>query len=110
MDAESEDLKLRDQVQGLQAEVSELQARLNSAILRADSAVEETTLVHNQLDDLLFRLATTEAEVVRLARVEAHLALTKAEVAAVYASQTWRIGRMFVGPISRLRGLFRSSK
>jgi len=110
VDAESEVLKLRDQVQGLQAEVSELQTRLNSAILRADSAVEEKTLVRSQMDDVLSRLAAAEAEVVRLARVEAHLALTKAEVAAVYASQTWKIGRMFVGPISRLRGLFRSGK
>jgi len=107
VDVGSEVLTLRDQVRGLWAEAAELQFRLNSALVEADRAKEEKALIDTQLADALARLAAAEAEVVRLARVEAHLALTKDEVAAMYASQTWRIGRLFVGPIARLRGLFR---
>ena len=110
MDVGSEVLELRDQVGGLRAEASELEFRLNSALIAAERALEERALIDTQLADALARLAAAEAEVVRLARVETHLALTKAEVAAMYASQTWRIGRLFVGPISRLRGLFRPGK
>ena len=107
MDVGSDVLQLRDQVRGLRAEVSELQFRLNSALVQADRTEGEKALIDGQLADALARLEAAEAEVVRLARVEAHLALTKDGVAAMYASQTWRIGRLFVGPIARLRGAFR---
>jgi len=110
VDVGSDVLQLRDQVRGLRAEVSELQFRLNSALVRADRAEGEKALIDSQLADSLARLEAAEAEVVRLARVEAHLALTKDEVAAMHASQTWRIGRLFVGPIARLRGLFRPKR
>ena len=99
MESSADLLSLRDEIEGLTAELAETRRQMSAAIEAGSNASALLSRRNDELADSLARLARTEAEVMRLAHCEADLLAVQGELAQIRASQTWKIGRFMMFPV-----------
>ncbi len=104
--SEEELLALRDEMVGYRAEIEEARQHLRSAESVLNVAKTEAERQGEIAREALARLNQLERELKDLAVVRHHLDLTKREVADIYASRTWKVGRVVMSPVRLIRRIF----
>ncbi len=107
MTSEEELLALRDEIAGYRAEIKEARQHLRSAESTLTAAKTEADRQSEVARDALARLDQLERELKDLAVVRHHLDLTKREVTDIYASRTWKVGRVAMSPVRLIRRTFK---